>query len=184
MKGKKQRSKLLLPTFDGSISNVCAHRRGKHIRVSLFVEEVWQEREQRSTAYAIRFDKVIAMEASMNFFLFGGDAGGFYELFSTKEKKKLLERNFIRRREDVLMSGCYNYDKDDPNDSLNYRGFVERMSRKKRLKKYRLFLMESCSGCYLILAKKCEIQEMPALSEEKTRENKMENRKREELPSC
>lgn len=163
-KNKKQKSKLIFPCQDAHLFSAgYAPEYERQSRLVFLLSEVWDEERQTHICAHVEFRRVAAFEAVLNVFddPIGADVGGLYELKGKKRKKALLERVFTRRRELWLLPGDYDYDSDDPWDCLNSRDELERFERKKNLKKYRLFLLEKQGGGFLILARDCEIREIP-----------------------
>lgn len=157
---KKERSKLLYPTFDGDVQMLgCTPERLK--TKCAFRLAVWDELAGERKGLGLDFHHVAALEFSLNLCdsYIGADLGGFYEIFGKKQKKKLLERNFDRKRKSWLLPGNYEYDEKDSSDSLNYRKELDKLE--KKLDKYHLYLLESSGGSYLILAKGYTAQEQP-----------------------
>lgn len=155
---KKEKAKLLYPTFDGDVQLLgCTPERLK-TRCD-FRLAVWDEAAGERKGLALCFHHVAALEFSLNLCdsYIGADLGGFYEIFGKKQKKKLLERNFDRKRKSWLLPGEDGYDEKDPADSLNYRKELDKLEQK--LDKYHLYLLESFGGSYLILAKGYTAQE-------------------------
>ena len=163
-KNKKQKSKLIFPCDDAHLFSAgYAPEYERQSRLVFLLSEVWDEARQTHLCAHLEFRRVAAFEAVLNVFddPIGADVGGLYELKGNKRKKALLERVFERRRELWLLPGNYDYDPDDPWDCLNSRDALEDFMRKKNLKKYRLFLLEKQGGGFLILARDCEIREIP-----------------------
>lgn len=161
-----KKTNLLYHTFDGNLQTISVVP--KHLKTKCsFQIELWNEEEQKKTILTLDFDHVAALEFSMNFCDNGdgADLGGFYKVPGKKQKRKLLERNFKRRKKDWLMTRLSEYNPDDPDDVLNNRENVDKLEEK--LKKYSLYLLQSMGGAWLILAKGYECTEEDQQVEEK-----------------
>lgn len=154
----KQPAKLLYPTFDGDAQQFTLWPRYTASGCS-FLLELWNEPEQRTQQVLLLFHQVAAVEVSLNLWDagMGADLGGFYELYGKKEKRKLLRRNCKRRKKGWLLPGDYDYDPDDPQDCLNDRTELNRLTG--RLDDYHLYLLQSWGGSVLLLASGYEVQE-------------------------
>ncbi|MCD7821618.1 MAG: hypothetical protein LUG64_05350, partial [Clostridiales bacterium] len=101
-----KKTKLLYRTFDGDLKKIWVTPNYLDTNCS-FRMEVWggAEGETKKTLL-LNFDHVAALEFSMNFCdnMAGADLGGFYKVPGKKQKRKLLERNFNRRKKDWLMT--------------------------------------------------------------------------------
>lgn len=162
-KKHKKKAKLLLPAHDAHLFSCgFSPECGGKPRCVFLLSELWDEEKERSYSAQLELRDVAAFEAVLNVFddPLGSDVGGFYELFGRKRKIDLLERCFARRRELWLLPGTYDYDPDDPWDLLNSREELKGFAKKKRLKKYHLYLLEKQGGGFLILAKKYWIREI------------------------
>lgn len=153
----KQPAKLLYPTFDGDAQQFTLWPRYMASGCS-FLLELWNEPKQRRERVLLLFRQAAAVEVSLNLWdaRMGADLGGFYELYGKKEKRKLLQRNFKRRKKGWLLPGDYDYDPDDPQDGLNDRMELNRLL--EQLDDYHLYLLQSWGGSVLLLARGYEIQ--------------------------
>jgi hypothetical protein len=163
-KKDKRKAELLLSTFDAHLfsAGYTPECQGKS-RCVFLLSELWDEDKQQHISAHLEFRDVAAVEWVLNVPQdgIGSDVGGLYELFGKKEKIALLERVFQRRKAMWLLSGDYDYDEDDPYDSLNSREDLDELEEKKNLKQYRLFLLQKQGGGALILAKRYELREIP-----------------------
>lgn len=166
-----KKTNLLYHTFDGDLKSVSVIP--KHLKSKCsFQMELWNEEEQSKTTLTLNFDHVAALEFSMNFCdnMVGADLGGFYKVPGKKQKRKLLERNFKRRKKDWLMTRMSDIEAEEPDDMLNDRGNVDKLEEK--LKKYSLYLLQSMGGAWLVLAKgyECVEEKQQAEPEEDAKE--------------
>lgn len=154
----KKPSKLLYPTFDGDAQQFTLWPRYTSSGCS-FLLELWNEPEQRTQQVLLLFHQVAAVEVSLNLWdaRMGADLGGFYELYGKKEKRKLLQRNFKRRKKGWLLPGGYACDPADPQDGLNERIELNRLL--EQLDDYHLYLLQSWGGSVLLLARGYEVEE-------------------------
>ncbi|MCD8334911.1 MAG: hypothetical protein LUC35_06175 [Clostridiales bacterium] len=163
-----KKTKLLYRTFDGDLKKIWVTPNYLDTNCS-FRMEVWggAEGETKKTLL-LNFDHVAALEFSMNFCdnMAGADLGGFYKVPGKKQKRKLLERNFNRRKKDWLMTRLSDSEDDDQDSLLNDHSGVDQMEEK--LSKYNLYLLQSMGGAWLVLAREyecVELDENEALSE-------------------
>ena len=100
---KKERSKLLLATFDGSLEKIKIKPEREYSRVKCKVRYYEEKAEGAVVKAEIVFDHVVAIAFFVNQFenTIGAELGGFYEIFDRGKKKEMLERNFVRRREGI-----------------------------------------------------------------------------------
>ncbi|MCD8342389.1 MAG: hypothetical protein LUC87_09640 [Clostridiales bacterium] len=154
----KKPAKLLYPAFDGAAQQFTLWPRHLGSGCS-FLLEIWNEPEQQTQQVLLLFRRVAAVEVSLNLCdsMTGTDLGGFYELYGKKQKRRLLQRNFKRRRKGWLLPGDYEYDPADPHDCLNDRTELNRLLG--QLDDYHLYLLQSWGGAYLLLAGGYEVQE-------------------------
>lgn len=147
-----KKANLLYHTFDGDLKRVTVTP--CHLDTDCeFLMEIWEEEESPlKQSLQLCFDHVAAVEFSMNFFdqNVGSDLGGFYKVPSKKQKRKLLERVFKRRKKDWIMTRMQQ-DPDDPDNILNDHSGVDAME--KQLKQFNLYLLESMGGAWLVLAR-------------------------------
>ena len=163
-KDKKQKGRLILPCQDAHLFSAgYSPEFERQSRLVFLLSDLWDEEGQKTVCAHLEFRRVAAFEAVLNVFddPMGADVGGLYELKGKGRKRALLERCFARRRELWLLPGNYDYDPDASWDVLNSREALERFSRKKNLKKYRLFLLLKQGGGFLILARDCQVREIP-----------------------
>lgn len=103
----------------------------------------------------IHFTEVAALEFSMNFSDCpenGSDLGGFYKVPGKKHKRHLLERNIKRRRKEWLMtrlSGA-TQEADEPELPADAVDLVDKLEQS--CGKHQLYLLQSMSGAWLVLA--------------------------------
>ena len=151
-----EKSKLLLSTFDAHLTKLKIVPKCRHTKVS-YKLKLYDEALQKTVGKTMRFEDVVSIEFRMNYFdnPIGAEVCGFYEIFSKKEKEKMLERNFASRKDSCLFHGDYNYDPKDPHDLLNNRDGIEHIL--KKLDRYRLFQQQTLGGTYLLLAKRWSV---------------------------
>lgn len=157
-----KKTNLLYHTFDGDLKRVWVTP--NHLKTQCsFRMDVWgsEESTQKKTLL-LNFDHVAALEFSMNFCdnCVGADLGGFYKVPGKKQKRKLLERNFKRRKKDWVMTRLSDAEAKDPESMLNDHSAIDKLEDK--LKKYHLYLLESMGGAWLILAKGYECVDLDA----------------------
>ncbi len=155
---KKERSKLLLATFDGSLEKIKIKPEREYSRVKCKVRYYEEKAEGAVVKAEIVFDHVVAIAFFVNQFenTIGAELGGFYEIFDRGKKKEMLERNFVRRREGYLYHGTYQYDPEDDDDMLNCCENLEKAE--KKLDRYHLYQMQTVGGMYEFLAKEYQVK--------------------------
>lgn len=79
------------------------------------------------------------------------EVSGFYEIYSLEEKRKILEENFIHRKNCYLYHEDYNYDAADEHDILNYREELDEFIECD-LDRCHLYEQITTGGVYRILA--------------------------------
>lgn len=154
------KSKLLLNTHDGTLTECRLRPRSEDTQVEFAVQYYRHENgEEGSVSAILRFTQVASMDLEVNFFdnPIGAELGGFYEILDQDFKKRMLERVFLNRKEGYLFHGDYDYDPGEPADILNFRPPMEQVLGE--LAQYRLFQQQTQGGIYHILCKRYELIE-------------------------
>lgn len=154
------KSKLLLPTYDGSLIEFHIHPQCEDTRAEFQIQYYRQtEEEERSVSAVLRFYQVISVDLGVNFFdnPIGAELGGFYEIFDMDTKKQMLEKIFQHRKVGYLIHGDYNYAPEEPADMLNFRPPMDEMQ--KNLEQYRLYQLQTQGGIYHLLCKYYKLME-------------------------
>ena len=154
------RSRLLLNTYDGSMTELKIRPQGEDAQVEFFLQYHRRERgEECPVSAVLRFCQVASLDFEVNCFdnPTGAELCGFYEIFDVDFKKQLLEKIFSNRKASYLLHGDYDYEPDNPADILNFRPPMEDTLGK--LEEYRLFQQQTQGGIYHILCKRYELEE-------------------------
>ena len=158
------RSRLVLPTWDGSLHEVKISPLCGETQVEFQIRYYKGEGgEERSVAALLRFHQVASLDMEVNCFdqPVGADLGGFYEILDGDFKKQLLEKVFENRKTGYLFHGSYDYDPEDPADMLNFRGPVEAMLRD--VDGFHLYQLQAMGGICHILSRDYELVEREEL---------------------
>lgn len=150
---------LLYHTFAGTLNNVSVLPRKLDTECEFQLTLTEGEVTRNVT---IRFSEVAALEFSMNFsdcLEDGSDLGGFYKVPGRKHKRHLLECNIKRRRKEWLMTRMsgITQESDEPELSEEAVDLVDKLEQ--ACGKHQLYLLQSMSGAWLVLAKGCECLE-------------------------
>ncbi len=154
------KSKLLLPTYDGSISEFKVCPQGQNAQAEFSIQYYrWGSGEEQLISAVLRFYEIACLDLEINCFdnPVGAELGGFYEILDVELKKQILEKVFENRREGYLFHGDYDYDPNEPADILNFRPPIEGVL--SELEQYRLFQQQTQGGIYHILCKGYELAE-------------------------
>lgn len=154
-----KKANLLYHTFDGDLKAVSVTPQHLDSKCT-FQMDVWGDQGAgEKQSLILSFDQVAALEFSMNFCdnVIGADLGGFYKVPGKKQKRKLLERNFKRRKKDWVMTRLCDAEAEDPDNILNCHDDVDKLEA--QLGKYNLYLLQSMGGAWLVLAKGYECVE-------------------------
>lgn len=153
---------LLYHTFAGTLNNVSILPKRLDTECE-FQLTITEGEEQKNVT--IHFSEVAALEFSMNFSDCpeeGSDLGGFYKVPGRKHKRHLLERNIKRRRKEWLMTRLSGLteEKDEPElPELTAETLDLVAQMEAACGKHQLYLLQSMSGAWLILAKAYECLE-------------------------
>lgn len=154
------RSRLLLTTYDGSITECKIRPQGEDAQVEFAIQYYRRENgEERTVSAVLRFYQVASLDFEVNCFdnPLGAELGGFYEILDESAKKQMLEKVFENRKDGYLFHGDYDYDPGEPADMLNFRPPMEAVLGE--LEQYRLFQQQTQGGIYHILCKRYELIE-------------------------
>lgn len=144
-----KKTNLLYHTFNGELTNVTVVPSGQNPDCS-FRLEVLEEGEKK--ALLLTFSEIAALEFSMNFCdARGEEKAGFYKVPGKKQKRKLLERNFKRRKKEWVMTRLRDAEKAE--EEIKPEDQKELDALEEQLKSSNLYLLESCGGAWLVLAK-------------------------------
>lgn len=147
-----EKSKLLVKTFDGSLLSLKIKPKCRESSVEFSVKYYDYDGDGNLKKARIVFREAVSVDFEINYFdnCIGSELLGFYEIFGEEYKRRLIEKIFVNRRESFLLHGDYDYDAEDEQDMLNWRGAVNEMLLE--VEKYRLFQQQTQGGTYYILA--------------------------------
>ena len=154
------KSKLLLPTYDGNLTEWKVYPQCKDTRADFQIQYYRRTgKETHSVCAVLRFYHVASVDFEVNFFdnPIGAELGGFYEIFDTDTKKQMLEKVFQHRKAGYLIHGDYHYAPEEPADMLNFRPPMDDMQ--ETLEQYRLYQLQTQGGIYHLLCKRYELME-------------------------
>ena len=154
------KSKLLLNTYDGSLTACTIRPQSDDTQVEFSVRYYrYENGEEQSVSAILRFFQVASVDMEINFFdnPIGAELGGFYEILDEDFKKQMLEKVFQNRKDGYLFHGDYDYDPEETGDILNFRSPIEGVLGE--LEQYRLFQQQTQGGIYHILCKRYELIE-------------------------
>ena len=145
-------SKLLIKTFDGSLSSVKLKPKCVNSTVEFAIKYYDYDGDGALVKAKVLFREVIAIDFEINLFnnYVGAELSGFYEIFAEEKKKDMVEKIFCNRRDGFLYHGDYDYDPAEENDLLNWREPVDEIY--KNMEKYHLYQQQTLGGIYYILA--------------------------------
>lgn len=150
-------SKLLIKTFDGSLSDLTLKPKCMDSTVEFKIVYYDYDGDKSLLKAKVLFHEVVAIDFEVNLFdnCIGAELCGFYEIFQVEMKKKIIEKIFRNRLDGFLYHGDYNYDSTEENDTLNWREPIEILF--KNIEKYHLYQQQTQGGIYYILASDYEI---------------------------
>lgn len=153
------KSKLLIKTYDGSLSRLKLKPKCKDSTVEFAIKYYDYDGDGSLVKAKVLFHKVAAIDFEVNLFdnYIGAELSGFYEIFREEKKKEIVEKIFANRRDGFLYHGDYNYDPAEKHDMLNWREPINEIY--KKLEKYHLYQQQTQGGIYYILAKDYEVRE-------------------------
>lgn len=153
-----EKSKLLIKTFDGSLTNLKVKPKGINSIVEFAIQ--YYDDEEALVKAQVNFYEVALIDFEVNLFdnCIGAELFGFYEILQEEKKKELVEKIVRNRRDGFLYHGNYDYDETDENDMLNWRGPMEKLY--ENIEEYHLYQQQTEGGIYYILAKRFEIIRM------------------------
>lgn len=144
-----KKANLLYHTLNGELTHVTVVPNIQKPDCS-FRLEVLEEGERK--ALMLTFSEIAALEFSMNFCDNSSEEKtGFYKVPGTKQKRKLLERNFKRRKKEWVMTRLRDAEKTE--EEMNPEDRKELDALEEKLMSSNLYLLESCGGAWLVLAK-------------------------------
>lgn len=154
----EEKSKLLIKTFDGSLTNLKVKPKGINSIVEFTIR--YYNYDEALVKVQVIFHGVALIDFEVNLFdnCIGAELFGFYEIFQEEKKKELVEKIVRNRRDGFLYHGNYDYDETDENDMLNWRGPMEKLY--ENIEEYHLYQQQTEGGIYYILAKRYEIIRM------------------------
>lgn len=152
---ERVKSKLILKTFDGTMKKLNINPKSKDSKIEFHIK--YYNEEDILTKALIVFKGVIAIDFEINYFdnYIGSELHGFYEIFDTTAKIKMVEKIFNNRLKGVLYHGDYNYDLTEQNDWLNYRENLDKVV--KEIDKYKLYQQQTEGGIFYILGLNYEV---------------------------
>ena len=116
-------SKLLLKTFDGSMSRLMITPKCDQTEVELHIQYYDYDEDKTLKKVKIRFHSVVSIDFEVNYFdnCIGAELFGFYEIGWPEKKREMIEKVFHTRKDGFLLHGNYDYEPDNDHDMLNYR---------------------------------------------------------------
>lgn len=145
-------SKLLLKTFDGSMSRLMITPKCDQTEVELDIQYYDYDGDKTLKKACIRFHSVISIDFEINYFdnCIGAELFGFYEIGWPEKKREMIEKVFHTRKDGFLLHGNYDYEPDNGHDMLNYRERMQTVD--EHLAQYHLYQQQTEGGIYYLLA--------------------------------
>ena len=146
-------SKLLLKTFDGSMSRLMITPKCDQTEVELDIQYYDYDGDKTLKKACIHFHSVISIDFEVNYFdnCIGAELFGFYEIDWLEKKREMIEKVFHTRKDGFLLHGNYDYEPDNDHDMLNYRERIQAVY--ENIGQYHLYQQQTEGGIYYILAK-------------------------------
>ena len=146
-------SKLLLKTFDGSMSRLMITPKCDQTEVELDIQYYDYDGDKTLKKACIRFHSVISIDFEINYFdnCIGAELFGFYEIDWLEKKREMIEKVFHTRKDGFLLHGNYDYEPDNGHDMLNFRERIQAVY--ENIGQYHLYQQQTEGGIYYILAK-------------------------------
>ena len=146
------KSKLLLKTFDGSMSRLVIKPKCEQTRAELDIQYYDYDGDQKLKKAKILFWDVVSIDCEVNYFdnCIGAELFGFYEINCPDKKREMLEKVFNTRKNGFLLAGDYDYEPDNEHNLLNCRERIADMY--EHLDQYHLYQQQTEGGIYYILA--------------------------------
>lgn len=144
------KSELILRTFDGTMKKLNLTPECDDSKVEFQIK--YYNDEDILTEASIIFEGVVAIDFEIIYFdsFSGSELFGFYEIFDSEAKIKIIEKIFNNRLKGYLYNGDYNYDPNEENNMLNYRKPLNELF--KQIEKYHLYQQQTLGGIFYILA--------------------------------
>ena len=145
-------SKLLLKTFDGSMSRLMITPKCDQTEVELDIQYYDYDGDKTLKKACIRFHSVISIDFEINYFdnCIGAELFGFYEIGWPEKKREMIEKVFHTHKDGFLLHGNYDYEPDNGHDMLNYRERMQTVD--EHLAQYHLYQQQTEGGIYYLLA--------------------------------
>ena len=145
-------SKLLLKTFDGSMSRLMITPKCDQTEVELHIQYYDYDEDKTLKKVKIRFHSVVSIDFEVNYFdnCIGAELFGFYEIDWLEKKREMIEKVFHTRKDGFLLHGNYDYEPDNGHDMLNYRERMQTVD--EHLAHYHLYQQQTEGGIYYLLA--------------------------------
>lgn len=145
-------SKLLLKTFDGSMSRLMITPKCDQTEVELHIQYYDYDEDKTLKKVKIRFHSVVSIDFEVNYFdnCIGAELFGFYEIGWPEKKREMIEKVFHTRKDGFLLHGNYDYEPDNDHDMLNYRERMQTVD--EHLAQYHLYQQQTEGGIYYLLA--------------------------------
>ena len=145
-------SKLLLKTFDGSMSRLIITPKCDQTEVELDIQYYDYDGDKTLKKACIRFHSVISIDFEINYFdnCIGAELFGFYEIGWPEKKREMIEKVFHTHKDGFLLHGNYDYEPDNGHDMLNYRERMQTVD--EHLAQYHLYQQQTEGGIYYLLA--------------------------------
>lgn len=145
-------SKLLLKTFDGSMSRLIITPKCDQTEVELHIQYYDYDEDKTLKKVKIRFHSVVSIDFEVNYFdnCIGAELFGFYEIDWLDKKREMIEKVFHTRKDGFLLHGNYDYEPDNDHDMLNYRERMQTVD--EHLAQYHLYQQQTEGGIYYLLA--------------------------------
>lgn len=146
-------SKLLLKTFDGSLTSLKLKPKCMDSTIEFDIKYYDYDGDGSLVKAKILFKEVVAVDLEINLFdnFIGAELFGFYEIIQTEKKKDMVEKIFKNRLEGFLYHGDYDYDANEENDMLNWSQPIDELYN--NIESYHLYQQQTQGGIYYILAR-------------------------------
>ena len=149
-------AKLILANFDARLSKIEVKPKNNQTKAILSTRMYNEITDEKENAKII-FEDVAAVEFRINFFdsLIGAESCGLYEIVDRAFIDKMVQDNFVRRKEVYLLEGDYNYDEDDEHDMLNVLDLMGTFAAGKD--SYHAYVQNVDAGVYIVVARRVQI---------------------------
>lgn len=156
MRNMKKKN-LLYQTFDGKVKEASVQP-SEVLRECSFRLDVAQE-DGTVQPLLLKLKGMAALEFTLN--LLDEEAeekGGFYKVPGKKQKRKMMERNFKRRKKETVLTRMSDIQKEEMELSAEDQQMLEKLDAK--MSELNLYRLESKNGVWMILAQSYECTEL------------------------